>query len=92
MPEFVVTIRHGNYLLRLSNGHTSLEFASSDLSSVAAAIQKLFGIPETDRSHAFLTAYRFGGSSFVFQNEWDDPCLISGTDEGDEILRQFGQT
>jgi hypothetical protein len=75
-------------ILRLDNGHTSLEFAPSELSSVAASIQKLFGLPEQHR-HILTTEYRFGGSRFTFQNEWDDPCLISGTVEGDEILKQL---
>ena len=74
-------------LLPLANGHTSLEFSPAELPSVSATIQKLFGSPEQDR-HPFTTEYRFGGSCFIFQNEWDDPCLISATVEGDEILGQ----
>lgn len=73
-------------LLPLSNGHYSLEFEPSDLSQVAAAIRDHYGVPDK-RQHPTSAEYRFGGCSFTFQNEWDDPCLISGSSEGDSILQ-----
>jgi hypothetical protein len=73
-------------LLALSTGHYSLEFEPSDLPGVRSVIRQLYGRPET-RRNPVLTELRFGGCSFTFQNEWDDPCLISGSSEGDEILR-----
>ncbi|MFA6112525.1 MAG: hypothetical protein WC729_00985 [Sphingomonas sp.] len=73
-------------LLSLANGHSSLEFEPSDLPGVDSAIRDRFGMPE-QRHYPASTEYRFGGCSFAFQNEWDDPCLISGSVEGDEILR-----
>jgi len=73
-------------LLPLSNGHSSLEFAPSDLPSVAAAIRDRYGEPDR-RLHPACAEYRFGGCSFTFQNDWDEPCLIAGSAEGDAILR-----
>jgi hypothetical protein len=75
-------------LLSLSNGHLSLEFEPSDMTVVASAIRRRFGEP-VRKAHVISAEYRFGGASFVFQNEWDDPCLISGSDEGDAILKQL---
>jgi hypothetical protein len=75
-------------LLSLSNGRSSLEFATSDLPLVAAAIRDRFGDPE-QRPYPTSTHYCIGGCSFVFQNEWDDPCLISGSVAGDQILTEL---
>jgi hypothetical protein len=75
-------------LLRLPTGHCSLEFASSDLPFVASAIRARYGAPVVRRYPA-CADHRFGGCSFTFQNEWDDPCLISESDAGDAILREL---
>lgn len=75
-------------LLPLSDGHVSLEFATSDLDLIGSAIRREYGVPVVKR-HVMSAEYRFGGASFTFQNEWDDPCLISGSDEGDQILRHL---
>jgi hypothetical protein len=72
-------------LLPLSNGHYSLEFEPADLPQVGAAIRDRYGVPDK-RKHPTSAEYRFAGCSFTFQNEWDDPCLISGSSEGDCIL------
>lgn len=72
-------------LLPLSNGHYSLEFEPSDMPSLKAAILDQFGRPEI-RQYGFLAEYRIGGSSFTYQGEWDEPCFISDSDAGDEIL------
>ena len=73
-------------LLPLSNGHYSLEFEETDLSSVAAAIRERYGVPDK-RQHATCAEYRFGGCHFTFQNEWEDPCLIANSADGDDILK-----
>jgi hypothetical protein len=75
-------------LLSLSNGHYSLEFEPADLSAVASAIRNHYGVPDK-RQYPTSAEYRFGGCSFTFQNEWDDPCLISGSAEGDDILKKL---
>lgn len=73
-------------LLFLSNGHYSLEFDLADMSSVAAAIRESYGVPDK-RQHATCAEYRFGGCSFTFQDEWEEPCLIAASAEGDNILK-----
>ena len=73
-------------LLHLPSGHYSLEFDLSDLPSVATAIRKRYGVPEK-RLLPTITEYSFGECSFVFQNEWAEPCLIADTTKGDEILQ-----
>lgn len=35
------------------------------------------------------TVVSFGGETFTYQNEWDDPCLISSSNKGDELLRNI---
>jgi len=73
-------------LLALSSGHYSLEFGPDDLDAVRLAIRALYGRPESD-GNPFITTLRFGGASFAYQNEWDDPCIVSGSSEGDAILK-----
>ena len=75
-------------LLSLSNGLLSLEFETSDISSVAAVIRLLFGEVSSQQIPT-ATRYTFGGCRFLFQNEWDDPCLIAQSVEGNELLRQI---
>ncbi|MEB2843600.1 hypothetical protein GAO09_05545 [Rhizobiales bacterium RZME27] len=75
-------------LLPLPSGRCSLEFAPSDLSSVALAIERLYGVPDT-KLHPASAEYCFGGCSFIFQNEWDDPCLISCAAEGTIVLENL---
>ncbi len=75
-------------LLALANGHSSLEFDPEDIDAVGAIIREQFGKPDIVR-YTFSAEYRFGGCSFAFQNEWGDPCLISGLAEGDDILRSI---
>ncbi|WP_156518379.1 hypothetical protein [Sphingobium sp. EP60837] len=77
-------------LLALSTGHYSLEFEPSDMPSVKATILDQFGRPEIQQ-YGFSAEYRFGGSSFTFQGEWDEPCFISDSDSGDDILRTIYQ-
>jgi hypothetical protein len=73
-------------LLALPNGHYSLEFETSNLPSVIAAIHERYGVPGK-RRYPILAVYSFGGCDFTFQNEWDDPCLVAGSEEGSEILK-----
>ena len=75
-------------ILELRNGHISLEFDTNDIPVVAAGIKSLFG-DATQEQFVLCSSIGFGGSEFIFQNEWDDPCLISTTVEGDECLRRL---
>lgn len=75
-------------LLDLPDGHLSLEFETADVPAVRALIRDRYGPPDVEQGVA-LSVLRFGGAEFVFQNEWDDPCLIASTIEGDRILREL---
>lgn len=75
-------------LLTLSNGHVSLEFDPADLPIVKAAIEGLFGSIAI-KQFPMAADIKFGGADFTYQNEWNDPSLISGTDLGDQHLRRI---
>lgn len=76
-------------LLSLSDGHSSsLEFASEDIELVRQAIFDLFGETASQRGLTYSTM-EFGGEKFLFQKEWDDPCLIASTEAGRTLLLQI---
>ncbi len=62
-----------------------MEFASTDIAAVRAAIAARYG---KMRRRWFVLAgeVTFGGERFAFQNEWSDPCLISRSERGAEML------
>jgi len=73
------------YLLRLSCGRLSLEFQDADRRALIGAIRDRFGRPEIEVAPT-ASICRFGGASFTFYDQWDEPCLISASALGDEIL------
>lgn len=73
-------------LLELANGRVSLEFEESDFSVIVKTIRDIHGVPNKTLK-ATYTEYQFEGSRFLFQNEWEEPCLISTSAKGDAILR-----
>ncbi|MFK8252158.1 hypothetical protein [Ancylobacter terrae] len=75
-------------LLNLPNGHVSLEFRASDMASIGKLLRKLHGKPSIVQ-HPTFSEYQFVGFSLIFQNEWDDPCLISSSNEGDQALHML---
>ena len=75
-------------LLKLGNGHLSLEFEPEDIDRVSVALKGIYGKPSVEKWPT-LTNYKFPQANLVFQNEWDDPCLISGCAAGDEMLRHL---
>jgi len=75
-------------LLELRNGHLSLEFDEDDIPEVAKAIRALFGKAD-QKQYIMASEVTFGGATFTFQNEWQDPCLISAMLLGDQCLRQI---
>lgn len=77
-------------LIRLETG-CSLEFAASDIERVRAALEQRYGVPTIDRSSPILTVYTFGSAQLVFQNEWDDPCLIADEPMGVAMLEQLAR-
>lgn len=73
-------------LLRLSDGHYSLEFAATDAALLMTLIRQAYGAPDIRRYPA-CTSYHFGRSHFTFADDWNEPCLISSSAEGDAILQ-----
>ena len=75
-------------LLQLDLGIVSLEFDRTDMPDVRKAIQTLF---EDASESVFVleSEVEFGRERFAFQNEWDDPCLISKSARGSQILKQL---
>jgi len=68
------------------DGHVSLEFNTSDLDALRLCIQELYG-EVSGKTVGIVTVVAFGGEDFTFQNEWDDPCLISHSVNGNDLLR-----
>lgn len=75
-------------LLSLPNGTSSLEFAPDDLEAVRQSISCLFG-KTTKELRASYSRVAFGGESFLFEQEWDAPCLIASTEGGSLLLAQI---
>ncbi|MEL6104178.1 MAG: hypothetical protein AAFR68_23100 [Pseudomonadota bacterium] len=75
-------------LLKLSSGHFSLEFEEEDVSDVVEVITSEFGKVE-QKQYVMATEMKFGGATFVSQDEWQDPCLISSSFRGDQCLHQI---
>jgi hypothetical protein len=74
------------YLLKLSCGRLSLEFQDEDRRALTAAIRERFGQPDIEVFPG-ASICRFGGASFTFYDQWGEPCLISGSERGDDLLR-----
>ena len=68
----------------------SLEFAPEDKADVWAAIQELFGQPKIT-PEVFSASVLIDGEGLVYQDEWDDPCLISSSTRGKEILERLAE-
>ena len=65
-----------------------MEFEESDLMRVSSVVRENY--PDVaSRWEGIVQVISFAGCEFVFQNEWEDPCLISGSSEGDVILRNL---
>ena len=64
----------------------SLEFEPEDKEVVKAAVRESFGEPKVTQ-HGISSTVQIDGEEFTYQNEWDDPCLITSTARGAEILQ-----
>ena len=64
----------------------SLEFDTSDLDAMRSYIGERYA-EVSSKAAGIATIVMFGGEEFMFQNEWDDPCLISQSAKGDDLLR-----
>ena len=68
----------------------SLEFAMDDRADVWAAIQELYGQPKVT-PRVISATVRIDGEGFFYQDEWDDPCLISSSTRGKEMLKRLAE-
>lgn len=75
-------------LIELGTVGLSLEFEEADMPRVISAIHALFG-KMVRTPYVMASEIAFGGASFIYQNEWNDPCLISRSAEGDDCLRRL---
>ncbi len=68
----------------------SLEMDAAGLIAVKSYLERTF--PDTTAAaSATYSRIRFGGSEFLHENEWDDPCLLSQTPAGDSLLRSVAE-
>lgn len=77
-------------LIRIDDKPLSLEFDLADIDWVEATIKNKYGKLSKKRA-GIATIYKFGGCNFTFQNEWEDPCLITDTAKGSEILKDLNR-
>ena len=78
-------------VLEFTETSVSLEYAADDVPAVKKAIRDLYGEPRELADHGTSTEIEIGGEKFAFQDEWDDPCLISNSVKGSAILREIEQ-
>lgn len=65
--------------------HLSLEFDATDLDEIRHYLRTQY--PDmASKLAGIATVIDFGGAEFTFENECDDPCLISNSTRGDELL------
>ncbi|QKS01524.1 hypothetical protein F9288_19280 [Sphingomonas sp. CL5.1] len=75
-------------LLSLPDGNSSLEFTPDEIEAVRQAISDLFGKVNSE-PHATYSQIAFGGEAFIFEQEWDEPCLIALTGAGGRLLAEI---
>ena len=74
------------YLLRLGCGRFYVEFKDEERRALMAAIRERFGRPEME-AFPGASIWRFGGAAFTFYDPLGEPCLISDSEHGDDILQ-----
>lgn len=77
-------------IIELADGCCSLEFAGSDFGELRERIGQRWGEVSAG-PYMTMQTVTFGGQDFVYQSEWDDPCLLSRTAQGAALLRQLAQ-
>jgi hypothetical protein len=75
-------------IVHAQNNVVSLEISELDLPLLRRLIEENWGKPKTVR-YPTSENHRFGGEEFTFQSEWSDPCLITSTLKGSEMLMQL---
>ena len=72
-------------LLELRKGVVSLEFLPSERDKLVRRLER-FGTVKR-RTQASYDMISVGTVQFIHQDEWDEPCLISTSAEGSDLLR-----
>ena len=75
-------------IMTLTGGDVSLEFDRVDAPAIRKAISQRYGRLRR-RWFSVAAEVTFGGERFAFQNEWNDPCLISRSAVGAEMLERI---
>jgi hypothetical protein len=76
-------------LMPLSDGLVSLEFEVDDHEALRQTIRAMYGNVQQQPAGPWIDKVSFGGQEFVYQDEWDEPCLIAHTPKGSEILKEL---
>ncbi|MGJ3629382.1 hypothetical protein AB5I41_25625 [Sphingomonas sp. MMS24-JH45] len=71
-------------MLELDGGKASLELACGEIVDVLRSLERVGRVlVERRATHELI---RVAGHDFVYVDEWDQPCLISGDAAGTTIL------
>lgn len=68
-----------------------MEFAPDELTDVCRAIDEAYAERRVDQC-ATYQRWTFGGETFLFENEWDEPCLIAQSAQGVVMLREIAES
>jgi hypothetical protein len=72
-------------LLNLHDGRLSLEFGQQDWPILRSRMRRVGDVSiRQEATHGIVT---LNGVQFILLNDWDEPCLISMSSTGDELLR-----
>jgi hypothetical protein len=73
----------------LPDGLVSLAFEEGDHDTLRAAIGALYGTSDQKWVSGHIAQLTFGGESFAYQAEWDEPCLVAKNPDGADLLRDL---
>ncbi|BCJ90079.1 hypothetical protein IZ6_08140 [Terrihabitans soli] len=76
-------------LHNLPDGLVSLEFEERDQEVLREAIGALYGPSDQQWVTGNVAEITFGGESFAYQAEWDEPCLVAGNPEAADLLKDL---
>ena len=74
-------------LLQLPKGMVSLEFPPSERDDLMRRLALLGSVKR--QRHASHEKVSVGAVQFIHEDEWDEPCLISTSVAGADLLREL---
>ncbi len=74
-------------LVELSGDAASLEMTPREVPGVMRRLATLAAVSREER--ATYDLIHVGDDSFIYANDWDDPCLISKSASGTTLLRSL---